>query len=82
MQRLIDHAFHVDPVPPGARRALLEICERFTDDPRNTVILLACTELPLAFPDNLEDPVFESDGFTFINTTSAHIRATLTKAIG
>ncbi len=82
MQALIDDAFHVDPVPPGARRELLEVCEQFTDDPKETAILLACTELPLAFPDNLEDPIFESDGFTFINTTSAHIRATLAKAIG
>lgn len=82
MQHQIDHAFHANPVPPNARRDLLSVCEQFVADPKNTAILLACTELPLAFPDNLEDPVFESDGFTFINTSSAHIRATLTKAIG
>lgn len=82
MQHQIDHAFHANPVPPDARRDLLAVCERFVDDPQTTAILLACTELPLAFPDNLEDPVFKSDGFTFINTSSAHVRAALTKAIG
>ncbi len=82
MQHQIDHAFHANPVPPNARSDLLEVCKRFTKDPTDTAILLACTELPLAFPDHLEDPVFESDGFTFINTSSAHIRAALTKAIG
>ena len=82
MQHQIDHAFHATPVPPNAYRDLLSVCERFVSDPKDTAILLACTELPLAFPDHLEDPVFESDGFTFINTSSAHIRAALTKAIG
>lgn len=82
MQRLIDHAFHANPVPPEAKRELLSVCERYVDDTKDTAILLACTELPLAFPDNLEDPVFESDGYTFVNTSSAHIRAALTKAIG
>lgn len=81
MQHQIDHAFHANPVPLQARRDLLDVCARFTDDPKNTAILLACTELPLAFPDHLEDPVFESDGFTFVNTSSAHIRAALTKAM-
>lgn len=82
MQHQIDHAFHAIPIPAGARRDLLAVCERYANDPKDTAILLACTELPLAFPDHLEDPVFESDGYTFINTTSAHIRAALTKAIG
>ncbi|MEL6373978.1 MAG: aspartate/glutamate racemase family protein [Pseudomonadota bacterium] len=81
MQHQIDHAFHSDPVPPQARRDLLAVCEAFAEDPQRTAILLACTELPLAFPDHLEDPVFESDGFTFINTTAAHIRAALAKAM-
>lgn len=82
MQHQIDHAFHVSPVPPEARRDLLAVCKRHAEDPKNTAILLACTELPLAFPDHLEDPVFEADGFTFVNSSSAHIRAALTKAIG
>ena len=81
MQHQIDHAFHATPVPPDAKHDLLAVCERFAPDPANTVILLACTELPLAFPDHLEDAVFESDGYTFVNTTAAHIRATLTKAM-
>ena len=81
MQHLIDHAFHADPISPAGRLELLDVCERFTEDPKSTVILLACTELPLAFPDHLEDPVFESDGFTFVNTSSAHIRAALKKAM-
>ncbi len=81
MQHLIDHAFHANPIPPSSKRKLLEVCERFVGGPKDTAILLACTELPLAFPDHIEDPVFESDGYTFINTVSAHIRAALNKAI-
>lgn len=82
MQHQIDHAFHANPIPPDARRDLLKVCAQFVNDPKDTAILLACTELPLAFPDNLEDPVFEAEGYTFINTSSAHVRAALGKAIG
>lgn len=80
LQALIDTDFHEGATSHGRDR-LLEICERHTAKPRDTVILLACTELPLAFPDNLDDPVFEAEGFTFVNTTAAHARAALKRAL-
>ena len=40
------------------------------------VVCLACTELPLAFPEAGILAVFEFDGITYINTPAAHIRAT------
>ena len=40
-------------------------------------VLLACTELPLAFQRSPQDIVFTSDAFTYINPTAIHIRAIL-----
>lgn len=39
------------------------------------VVCLACTELPLAFPELKTLAMFEIDGVTYINTTAAHIDA-------
>jgi len=81
LQHLIDTVFHHEPVSENGRKALIEVCDQFVDKPSETVVLLACTELPLGFPDHLEDAVFKSDGYTFVNTSAAHIRATLEKAM-
>lgn len=43
--------------------------------PIGTVVCLACTELPLAFPSAREDTTFEHNGVRYLNTTAAHIRA-------
>ena len=81
MQALIDAEFYADPIGAGAREGLMAICRAEAPDPANTVILLACTELPLAFPDHLEDPVFVSGGYTFVNTTAAHVQAALDRSL-
>lgn len=48
-------------------------CEQqFTDSP---VLCLACTELPLAFPELKTLAMFEFDGMTYINSAAAHIEA-------
>jgi aspartate racemase len=39
------------------------------------VVCLACTELPLAFPELKMLATFEYDGLTYINTTAVHIEA-------
>ena len=36
---------------------------------------LSCTELPLLFPDYLDDPYFEVDGVHYLNTTVIHATA-------
>jgi len=43
--------------------------------PDGTVVCLACTELPLAFPSRSEEPSFEQDGVSYLNSAAAHIHA-------
>jgi len=81
MQRLIDTEFYGGATAAG-RAALLDTCARHAGDARDTAILLACTELPLAFPDHLDDVVFKAEGFTFVNTAAAHIRGILRAIFG
>ncbi len=81
MQRLIDTEFYAGATAAG-RTALLETCERHGGRDPGTVVLLACTELPLAFPDRGGNPVFETEGFTFVDTGAAHVRAILDASLG
>jgi len=81
VQRLIDEEFDQGATALG-RRKLIELCEAHVTDRENTVILLACTELPLAFPAQSHLASFSSDGFRFINTTAAHVQAALQIALG
>lgn len=43
----------------------------------NAAVCLACTELPLAFPEFKTLSVFAYDGLSFINTTAVHVDAVL-----
>lgn len=81
IQSLIDVEFEQEGTARG-REELLKLCELYVSSPSDTAILLACTELSLAFPEHAEDGVFESDGFTFINTTAVHVRAALAESLG
>lgn len=81
MQRLIDAEFYEGATEAGTRR-LLNVCRAHAPDPANTAILLACTELPLAFPAHRDDASFEAEGFRFVNTSAAHARAALAEALG
>ncbi len=78
MQAMIDSDFY-GGASQSARTRLLAFCSRHATP--GTAILLACTELPLAFPDHLDDPVFEADGHLFINPSAAHVVAALTEAL-
>ena len=40
-------------------------------------VLLACTELPMAFRKDARSAIFESEGILYINSTAVHIRAVL-----
>jgi aspartate racemase len=44
------------------------------------VVCLACTELPLAFPEQKTLPTFEQDGVLYINSTIIHVNAALSFA--
>lgn len=52
--------------------------QRFTAQP---VTCLACTELPLAFPEQKMLATFEYNGVLYINTTAAHINAAFDFAV-
>ena len=80
MQRLIDAEFYEGATDVG-RSHLLQICRAHTPDPANTSILLACTELPLAFPAHRDDASFEAGGLRFVNTSVTHARAALARAL-
>ncbi|KIC41825.1 Asp/Glu racemase [Ruegeria sp. ANG-S4] len=78
MQAMIDSDFY-GGASETAHTRLLAFCNRHATP--GTAILLACTELPLAFPDHLDDPVFEADGHLFINPSAAHVAAALNEAL-
>lgn len=78
MQAMIDSDFY-GGASDTARGRLLAFCNRHATP--GTAILLACTELPLAFPDHLDDPVFRADGHLFINPSAAHVAAALAEAL-
>ena len=78
MQAMIDDDFY-GGAGPNARARLLDYCKRHSQP--GDAILLACTELPLAFPDHIDDVAFSADGYDFINPSAAHIAAALDKAL-
>ncbi|MEM7320827.1 MAG: aspartate/glutamate racemase family protein [Pseudomonadota bacterium] len=78
MQAMIDTDFY-GGASESARARLLAFCNRHAEP--GTAILLACTELPLAFPDHIDDIQFESDGHRFVNPSAAHVSAALDRAL-
>lgn len=46
-----------------------------------TAVCLGCTELPLAFPANKRDGVFECNGIRYVNTAALHVRAAFERAL-
>ena len=80
MQRLIDTEFYEGATIAGTTR-LLEVCRQHTPDPAHTAILLACTELPLAFPAHADEASFQAQGFRFVNTSVVHANAALAEAL-
>lgn len=82
LQSLIDTDFEGEQATQKGRIELLKLCANLVDDPNTTAVLLACTELPLAFPECAEAGIFESNGLTFVNSTAAHVRAALNRSLG
>jgi aspartate racemase len=79
-QKTIDTEFY-DGATDTGQRAILDLCQRHVKKTEETMVLLACTELPLAFPMFSDDPVFDAEGFRFVNTSAAHARAALNVAL-
>jgi aspartate racemase len=50
---------------------------RIADPP---AVCLACTELPLAFPAQLDCATFDCDGVRYVNSSVVHIEAALALA--
>jgi aspartate racemase len=46
------------------------------------VVCLACTELPLAFPEQKTLATFEREGVVYLNSSAAHINAAFDLAVG
>lgn len=65
----------------GAREKLLAAARELGGDDPDTAVLLACTELPLAFPNHLFDETFEVDGMRLVNTTTVHAMAAFRRAV-
>lgn len=80
-QHVIDTDFH-EGATPGGKAALLALCRKHVADPVSTAVLLACTELPLAYPNHIDDAVFEADGYLFVNTAAVHVKAILAACMG
>ncbi|MBY6057656.1 aspartate/glutamate racemase family protein [Leisingera daeponensis] len=78
MQAMIDEDFY-GGASSGAQARLLRFCTKHAKP--GTAILLACTELPLAFPDRIDDVSFEAGGFLFVNPSAAHVAAALDLAL-
>lgn len=71
--RLSEELQHRGAVAGAAARieAMVRACARGRTAP---LVCLACTELPLAFPEQTALPLFESGGLSYMNTTAVHIR--------
>ena len=59
---------------PAAMR-FWRFARKNVDTPEDTAVLLACTELPLAFARHADAAVFEHEGFRFVNTSVVHAHA-------
>lgn len=61
---------------------ILKVARAHIDDSASDVVCLACTELPLAFPEYRDAAWFRIEGITFVNTTVAHAEAAIQESIG
>ncbi len=78
MQAMIDEDFY-GGASATAQARLLRFSAKHVKP--GDAILLACTELPLAFPDHLDDVSFKAGGFLFVNPSAAHAAAALDLAL-
>lgn len=65
----------------GASELIVELSKKYIRDSAVDIVCLACTELPLAFPQFKDDATFEYTGLKFVNTIAAHVSAALEVAL-
>ena len=65
-----------------ARGQILSLCRESVNDKRNDVVCLACTELPLAFPEYRESACFEIDGMWFVKYRGGSHRSGPPRGVG
>jgi aspartate racemase len=81
----LDHLIDVDLYRGeigGASERILALCRMSIRDKARDVVCLACTELPLAFPEYRDSAWFKIDDISFVNTTVAHAEAVFHEALG
>ena len=79
VQRLIDR-LHRGKDLQSAAHGIDDIVRHELTKQTNSAVILACTELPLAYPAALLRAAFRRGGKTYINATAAHVRALLDHA--
>ena len=79
-ERLIDVDLYEKAIPE-VREQILNLCREFVNDGKKDIVCLACTELPLAFPEHKDSAIFKVDGMWFVNTTAVHIEAILREVL-
>lgn len=77
--KLIDHDLYQGRID-SAMDQIMGLCDKYVRN-GSDVVCLACTELPLAFPQHVDSKCFEEQGITFVNTTVAHVDAALARAL-
>ena len=80
LDQIIDEDLYVGRIQ-SARDKIINISKQHIVDPSTEVVCLACTELPLAFPEHQNSASFVEQGITYINTTVAHVDVIFETAI-
>ncbi len=80
LERLIDIDLYQGEINE-AREQILRLSRAHTTPNSGDVVCLACTELPLAFPEHRQDAHFDLAGVRFVNTAVAHVDTVLTQAM-
>jgi aspartate racemase len=67
----------------NAAEQIQSLAEKYlsTNSNKLKAVCLSCTELPLAFPEHLNTPMFIVNGVTYLNTTWIHAKAAFDYAI-
>lgn len=81
LDRLIDEDLSRGEIG-GAGAHILDLCREAIPGAEDVSVCLACTELPRAFPEHQDKVRFRIGGFSFVNTTVAHVEAALAKSFG
>jgi aspartate racemase len=67
----------------NAAEQIQSLAEKYlsTNSDKLNAVCLSCTELPLAFPEHLNTPMFLVNGISYLNTTWIHAKAAFDYAV-